>query len=59
MATIDTYRAQVRLKEADWRVGPIRRFRWSRFRFEHGYWCHVVHPVEGCRDRRWWEWEIK
>lgn len=33
---------------------PRRRFRWSRFRFEYGRMCWIVHPWGP--DVGWWEW---
>lgn len=57
MATDTSFRTQVKNKEADWKGMPRRYFRWSRLRFEWGRLCEIVHPVEGCRDFSWIEWE--
>jgi len=57
MATISSFYAQCKAREADYRTGPFTKFRWSRFRYEWGYRCYVIHPVEGHLDKCWWEWE--
>ena len=56
MATIESFRAQCKAREADWKIFGMR-FRWSKFRREPGYHCYVVHPVEGFSDKYWWEWK--
>jgi hypothetical protein len=43
--------------DAEWKGALRRRFRWSRLRFEWGRWCYIVHPVQGGKDKVWWEWE--
>ena len=45
--------------DKDWSLRLERKFRFSKMRYEWGRWCVKVHPVEGCRDRYWWEWENK
>lgn len=57
MATISSFKEQVKNREADWKLGLRKRFRLRHLRFEWGRWCCVVHPVEGCSDYFWWEWE--
>lgn len=41
---------------ADWHSGLLRRFRWTRLRFEHGRWCFQVDRMNNI-TKRWWEWE--
>lgn len=44
-------------READWKGGLRRAFRFRTFRWELGRWCWIVHPVQGCPDICWWEWQ--
>lgn len=57
MATDSSFYEQVRNCEADWKGKAERRFRWLTLRLEWGRVCYIVHPVEGQRDKVWWEWE--
>lgn len=59
MATISSIKEQIKNKEADWKGKLKKRFRWSKFKWQWGRYCYVVHPVEGGRDYSWWEWEEK
>lgn len=57
MATLTSYSQQCKNKEPDFVVGPLKRFRWSHFRFEYGYKNYITYPVEGPFDKMWWTWE--
>lgn len=57
MATMDSFREQVRNREPDWRGQMTKRFRWRTLRREWGRYCFIVTPIEGARDFVWWEWE--
>jgi hypothetical protein len=43
------------MKTADWKGRIIRRFRWTRLRFEYGRWCCRANAC-GETLATWWEW---
>jgi len=44
-------------KDCDWKGRLKKRFKLSKFRFEWGRWCYIIHPIEGGTHITWWEWE--
>jgi len=35
----------------------IRKFRWSKLRFEYGRYYVILKPFARCRYIQWWQWE--
>lgn len=35
----------------------IRKFRWSRLRFDYGRYYVIMKPFAHCRTMKWWQWE--
>ena len=45
--------------DCDWKGKLKKRFRWSKLKWEWGRYSYIIHPVEGGKDKSWWEWADK
>lgn len=41
------------------RSNLIRKFRWSRLRFDYGRYYVIIKPFAYCKTIQWWQWEDK